>query len=182
MKFVIVSSDVVYPSGEMKDYERSSGCPSWGSRSRSTRSPATTTGTTRSKGFTATFFSPRPRARRSAPGPRPTCGCTRTTDAGSKARRRGGAAARASTACRPDFSGGPISRSRSDRFALIAVDTGIVKRIDEAQWKWLEAALERARGKFTMALLGHPFYAEAYDMATGTNRLRALNRLLASMA
>ena len=46
------------------------------------------------------------------------------------------------------FQRGPFFEIQSDRFALVAIDTGIVKRIDAAQWTWLEAALERARGKF----------------------------------
>ena len=53
-----------------------------------------------------------------------------------------------------------------------------MKRIDEAQWKWLESALERARGKFIMAVLGHPFYAKSYDMAYGNEPFARLKRLL----
>ena len=47
-----MSSDVVYPTGAMRDYEANSGCHSRESTSRSTRSPATTTGTTRWKDST----------------------------------------------------------------------------------------------------------------------------------
>ena len=54
----------------------------------------------------------------------------------------------------------------------VAIDTGIVKRIDAAQWTWLEAALERARGKFIMAVLGHPFYAVSTTWRMGTSRSR----------
>jgi hypothetical protein len=53
-----------------------------------------------------------------------------------------------------------------------------VKRIDRAQWAWLESALERARGKLTMAILGHPFYAKSFDMAHGNPEFARLKRLL----
>jgi hypothetical protein len=35
----------------------------------------------------------------------------------------------------------------------------VVRRVDTDQWLWLKAALERAKGKFIMAILGHPLYA-----------------------
>ena len=61
---------------------------------------------------------------------------------------------------------GPFFEIQSERFALVAIDTGIVKRIDPAQRAWLESALERARGKLTMAIVGHPFYAGGHDETT----------------
>ena len=54
------------------------------------------------------------------------------------------------------FQRGPFFEFQTEHFALVAIDTGIVKRIDPEQWAWLEAALERARGKLVMALLGTP--------------------------
>ena len=54
---------------------------------------------------------------------------------------------------------GPFFDIQTERFALIAVDTGVLRRVDTDQWRWLQGALERARGKFTLAILGHPLYA-----------------------
>jgi hypothetical protein len=54
---------------------------------------------------------------------------------------------------------GPFFELQTERFALIAVDTGVLRRVDTAQWQWLKAALERSRGKFTMVIPGHPLYA-----------------------
>jgi hypothetical protein len=76
------------------------------------------------------------------------------------------------------FQRGPFFEFQADRFALVAVDTGIVKRIDPAQWAWLESALDRARGKLTMAILGHPLYAKAFDMAAGNPEFARLKQLL----
>ena len=53
-----------------------------------------------------------------------------------------------------------------------------MKRIDPAQWTWLESALSRARGKFIMAVVGHPFYAGGDDMTTDNDEFRRLKQLL----
>jgi hypothetical protein len=76
------------------------------------------------------------------------------------------------------FQRGPFFELQSDAFALLAVDTGIVKQIDAAEWAWLESALDRARGKFTMAILGHPLFAKAFDMTEDTPEFARLKRLL----
>jgi hypothetical protein len=85
---------------------------------------------------------------------------------------------RAEYAVPTGFQRGPFFELQSDRFALVALDTGIVKRIDDEQWRWLTSALARARGKFIMAILGHPFYAKAYDMAADNEPFARLKRLL----
>ena len=77
------------------------------------------------------------------------------------------------------FSAGTVLRvpDRGSSRSL-AIDTGIVKRIDPAQWSWLEGALDRAKGKLTMAVLGHPLYAKSFDMALGNQAFAQLKRLL----
>src|SRR6476659_8531074 len=47
---------------------------------------------------------------------------------------------------------GPFFEVQTQRFALIAVDTGVLRRVETEQWQWLKAALERSRGKFTMVI------------------------------
>jgi hypothetical protein len=54
---------------------------------------------------------------------------------------------------------GPFFELQTEQFALIAVDTGVLRRVETKQWQWLRGALDRSRGKFTMAILGHPLYA-----------------------
>jgi hypothetical protein len=54
---------------------------------------------------------------------------------------------------------GPFLEMQTERFALIVVDTGVLRSVDSKQWDWLRSALERARGKCVMAVLGHPLYA-----------------------
>jgi hypothetical protein len=61
----------------------------------------------------------------------------------------------------------PFFQVQTERFALIAVDTGVARRVDPVQWVWLDEALAASRGKFIMAVLGHPFYAGGEYLAQG---------------
>jgi hypothetical protein len=54
---------------------------------------------------------------------------------------------------------GPFFEIQAERFAVIAVDTGVLRRVESHQWRWLRAALDRSRGKFRLVILGHPLYA-----------------------
>jgi hypothetical protein len=53
-----------------------------------------------------------------------------------------------------------------------------LKTLDKEQERWLVAALERSRGKFTMAILGHPFYAGGYDLGLEDPPFAKLHQLL----
>jgi hypothetical protein len=83
----------------------------------------------------------------------------------------------------------PFFELQTADFALLGIDTGILRTVDQRQWAWLERALERSRGKFTMAILGHPRFAggsetpshaEGHDVTDSTGQFAALHRLLAS--
>ncbi len=76
------------------------------------------------------------------------------------------------------FQRAPFFELQTDRFALLAVDTGILRRIDPAQSEWLDAALARAAGKFTMAILGHPFFAGGHDTTVGDEEFAHLKERL----
>src|SRR6185436_1911369 len=76
------------------------------------------------------------------------------------------------------FQRAPFFEIQSERFALVAIDTGIVKRIDPAQQAWLESALDRAKGKTIMAVVGHPFYAGGYDQTYDRDDFVRLKQLL----
>lgn len=54
----------------------------------------------------------------------------------------------------------------------------MVRGIDAPQWAWLESALRRARGKFTMVVPGHPLYAAGRYQGEADERFAALHRLL----
>lgn len=72
---------------------------------------------------------------------------------------------------------GSFFEMRAGDFSLIGIDTGIERRIDARQRAWLEAALGRAKGTFTMAVTGHPFYAAGRSQLD-TESFRELHDLL----
>lgn len=76
------------------------------------------------------------------------------------------------------FQQGPFFQFQTDRFALFAVDTGVRKRVDPMQAAWFRSALEAARGKFKMAILGHPLYAVGQYRAEDNDEFRAIHELL----
>jgi hypothetical protein len=51
---------------------------------------------------------------------------------------------------------------QTSNFALLGVDTGILRTVDARQWAWLERALSRS--KFVMAIVGHPRIAGGHDI------------------
>jgi hypothetical protein len=72
----------------------------------------------------------------------------------------------------------PYFQLQTDSFALFAVDTGVARRVDPPQWAWLKDALESARGKLKMAILGHPLYAGGHYLGESDPEFAALHRLL----
>jgi 3',5'-cyclic AMP phosphodiesterase CpdA len=76
------------------------------------------------------------------------------------------------------FQRAPFFDVQTDDFALIAIDTGIVRGVDPVQRRWLEATLDEARGKTVMAVLGHPFYAGGAYVAQGDEAFTRIHDLL----
>jgi hypothetical protein len=78
----------------------------------------------------------------------------------------------------PTISARAVLRAATERFALIAIDTGVLRQIDASEQAWLESALERAAGKFIMVVPGHPFFAGGYDASAGDEPFTQLKALL----
>jgi hypothetical protein len=72
----------------------------------------------------------------------------------------------------------PFFQVQTPTFALIAVDTGVLRGVDVEQFAWLRAALEASRGKMVMAVLGHPFFAGGHDVAHDDEEFMAVRDLL----
>ena len=157
VKFVVISSDVVYPTGAMRNYETNFWLPFKGVRVPVYAIPGNhdwydalegvRRDLPRAGGRQARDARAR-RSRRAASPPRPTPTSTHSS-------RRPRATAR-STACRSRISGRRSSRSRpiasrSSPSTPASPDASTMR-----EWAWLESALEAARGKFVMAVLGHP--------------------------
>ena len=178
VRFVAISSDVVYPNGSMVDYEAKFWLPFKGVTKPVFAIPGNHDWYDALEAFLATFL--QPDAARAAMRARAEADLrlTSTTNTRIEGLIAEAARLRREYDVPTGFQRGPFFEFQSDRFALVAVDTGIVKRVDPAEWAWLESALDRARGKLTMAILGHPLYAKAFDMAQGNAEFARLKRLL----
>ncbi len=189
VKFLVVSSDVIYPAGSMQDYETNFYLPFQGFAKPIYAIPGNHDWYDALEGFNANFLEPK--AARPAMEARVEAdlGLTSTNAhridrlLAEAARLRGLYAVQVATQRAPFF------ELQTADFALLAIDTGILRTIDERQWAWLARALERSRGKFTMAIVGHPRFAgghetpgfaEGHDVTESAGQFAALYRLLAS--
>jgi 3',5'-cyclic AMP phosphodiesterase CpdA len=76
------------------------------------------------------------------------------------------------------FQQAPFFQVQTKDFAFITVETGVLRRIDDLQMHWLKQALEAAKGKFTLVLLGHPCYAIGEYQGNMNEDFAALHALL----
>jgi 3',5'-cyclic AMP phosphodiesterase CpdA len=178
VRFVVLSSDVIYPSGEMKDYEAKFWLPFKGVQKPIYAIPGNHDWYDALEAFAATFLEPAAarvmmRARVEA-----DFELTTTTDRHIEALVAEAARLRSEYGVPTGFQQGPFFQFQTDRFALFAVDSGVRKRLDGAQLAWLETALASARGKFKMAILGHPLYACGEYRAAQNADFAALHGLL----
>jgi len=178
VRFILLSSDVIYPSGEMKDYEGKFWLPFKGVQKPVYAIPGNHDWFDALEGFAATFLEPASartmmRARVAA-----DLKLTTTTDAQIEALIAEAARLRSEYRVPTGFQEGPFFQFQTDRFALFAVDSGITKRLDGEQFEWFRGALESARGKFKMAILGHPLFACAKYRATDKPEFAAIHQLL----
>jgi uncharacterized membrane protein HdeD (DUF308 family) len=159
VKFLVVSSDVIYPSGEMRDYEPNFYLPFKGFTKPIYAIPGNHDWYDALEAFAANFLEPDAaracmHARMEADGR-----WTTTTPAGIDDKIQEAGRLRRDYGASTGWQRGPFFEVQTDGFALIAVDTGVIRTVDTDQWAWLRSALDRAKGKFTMVLLGHPLYA-----------------------
>lgn len=178
VKFVVISSDVVYPTGAMRDYERNFWLPFMGTTKPVYAIPGNHDWYDALEGFTASFFEPA--AARIALRARVDVdnGITSTTEGrieelilqATRLGREYGVTTQLQQA--------PFFQFQTESFALFAVDTGVARRVDPTQGEWLRRALDAARGKLKMAILGHPFYAGGDYLAPDGSDFAALHALL----
>jgi hypothetical protein len=178
VRFLVVSSDVIYPSGSMKDYEGKFYLPFKGFTRPIYAIPGNHDWYDALEAFTANFLEPGAarsalRARREADH-----GLTTTTEARIEGLIAEAGRLRREYGVTTGLQRGPFFEVQARRFALLAVDTGILRGIDPEQKQWLRAALGRARGKFVMVVPGHPFYAGGHDQGTNEPAFAELHELL----
>jgi hypothetical protein len=178
VKFVILSSDVVYPAGAMRDYEAKFWLPFMGTTKPIYAIPGNHDWYDALEGFAATFL--KPDAARAAMRARAEADnrLTSTTDQQIERLIAQATRHRKDYGVPTQLQEAPYFQLQTAAFALFAVDTGVARRVDPSQFAWLKGALERARGKMKMAILGHPLYAGGRYAALGDPEYTALHRLL----
>jgi len=177
VRFVVISSDVVYPTGAIKDYEAKFWLPFKGIEKPVYAIPGNHDWYDALEGFNATFLTPA--AARAAMHARVEADLhlTSTTDERIDELIAKAARLRQEYGVPTALQEGPFFQIQTQHFALIAVDTGVVKRVDAAQLRWLKSALAAASGKFIMVLLGHPLYALGHYQGDSNEEFAAIHRL-----
>jgi len=164
VKFLIVSSDVIYPAGAMNDYEPKFYLPFKGFHKPIYAVPGNHDWYDALEAFNANLLEPRAaraalRARREVDH-----GLTTTTEARIDNMIAEADRFRTEYQMKVARQKTPYFEILTDEFSLVVVDTGILRRVDDDQMAWLEAALKRGDGRFKMAILGHPLYvANSYQ-------------------
>jgi len=178
VRFMVISSDVIYPTGSMKDYEANFWLPFKGFDKPVYAIPGNHDWYDALEGFVATFF--RPEAATVAMRARVEADNRLTSTTNSRIAWLVDEAARLRREYQvpTGFQRAPYFSIHTERFTLLAVDTGVLRRVDADQLAWLRAGLARARGKFTMVILGHPLYAGGDYQAAGDPDFAALHQLL----
>ena len=166
-KFLVIASDVIYPAGAMEDYEKNFYVPFKGFKKPIYAIPGNHDWFDALEGFNANFLEPQ--AGRAALTARVKADANLTSTGKGRIDRLLRRAQRLRDLYGVRIAGqrAPFFEVQTSDFALVAIDTGIRRTIDERQRAWLAAALERSRGKFIMALVGHPKYAGGADTSRG---------------
>ena len=178
VRFVVISSDVVYPVGAMRDYEAKFWLPFKGVTKPTYAIPGNHDWYDALEAFAATFLEPAAARASMRARVETDLRLTSTTDERIEGLIRQAEWLRQQYDVPTGFQRAPFFEIQTDDFALICVDTGVVKRVDAEQWSWLRSALERARGKLVMAVLGHPFFAGGSLQTDGYEEFAELRRLL----
>ena len=178
VRFMVISSDVIYPTGSMKDYEANFWLPFKGFDKPVYAIPGNHDWYDALEGFVATFY--RPDAARAAMRARVEADnrLTSTTDTRIGWLIDEAARLRREYQVPTGFQQAPYFQIRTERFALIMVDTGVLRRVDADQLAWLRTALEQSRSKFKMVILGHPLYAGGLYQAAGDADFTVLHELM----
>ena len=146
VRFVVISSDVVYPVGAMKDYEAKFWLPFKGVTKPVYAIPGNHDWYDALEAFAATFLEPGAAHAAMRARVETDLRLTSTTDARIDQLIQHAAWLRQQYRVPTGFQRAPFFEIQTDRFALIAVDTGVVKRVDPEQMLWLRrGARPRAR-------------------------------------
>jgi len=159
VKFVVISSDVVYPTGALKDYEKKFWMPFKGVTKPVYAIPGNHDWYDALDGFIATFYEPAAAKRAMMDRVNADLKLTSTTEHLIDKMVEQSATWRREYEVPTGFQKAPYFQISTDRFVFVTIETGVLRQIDSLQRKWLKNVLDASKGKFVMVLLGHPFYA-----------------------
>ncbi|MCB0164214.1 MAG: DUF308 domain-containing protein [Anaerolineae bacterium] len=179
VKFLILSSDVIYPDGKMKDYEKNFYLPFKGFEKPFYAIPGNHDWFDADQGFNANFLEPEAailslRARLAADlGTEAITTDQRFAEMTAEAQRL-----RDYYGIKNGRQRAPFFEMHTADFSLITVDTGILRRLDEKEMAWFEAALERAGDNFKMVVIGHPLYAAGINQSETDPDFNAIHDIM----
>ena len=167
VKFLIISSDVIYPAGAMVDYENNFYLPFKGFTKPIYAIPGNHDWFDALEGFNANFLEDK--AARVALSARADADLNLTSTDKDRIDRllKRAQELRKLYGIRNGEQRAAYFDIQTQDFALIAIDTGIQRTLDQRQRAWLSGVLEQAQGKFIMAIVGHPKYAAGVDTSAG---------------
>jgi 3',5'-cyclic AMP phosphodiesterase CpdA len=178
VRFVVISSDIVYPSGAMRDYERKFFLPFKGLTKPIYAIPGNHDWYDALEGFTATFFTPEAATRAMEARIESDHGLTLTDSDGVRELIQQAAYLRKEYQMPTGHQNAPFFQVSNENFVFLAIDTGVRRKVDAVQLAWIKSVLEASKGKYVMALLGHPFYAIGEYQGDMNPDFRALHQLL----
>ena len=178
VRFVVVSSDVVYPSGAMRDYEAKFWLPFKGVTRPVYAIPGNHDWYDALEAFNVTFLQADAARASIRARVESDLRLTSTTDGRIERLIEDAALLRRQYRVPTGFQRAPFFEVQTADFALLAIDTGVMRKIDAEQERWLDGALARAAGKTIMAVVGHPFFAGGHDVTLGDDEFARLKRTL----
>jgi len=178
IRFVVISSDIVYPSGAMKDYERKFFLPFKGVTKPIYAIPGNHDWYDALDAFVATFYTSE--AARLAIEARMESDLkfTTTTDNAVRSLISQTSFLKKEYQVPVGYQNAPFFQVSNDYFVFLTIDTGVLRRVDATQLAWIRSVLEASKGKYVMALLGHPFYAIGEYQGDMNPDFKALHDLL----
>jgi uncharacterized membrane protein HdeD (DUF308 family) len=179
VKFLVLSSDVIYPDGKMKDYERNFYLPFHGFEKPIYAIPGNHDWFDANEGFNANFLD-RDSAILSLKARLASDLKTQaiTTDDRFNEITAEADRLRKYYRIRNGLQRGSFFEFHTTGFSLIAVDTGILRTIDGYESAWLEQALTRAGANFKLVVLGHPFFVAGADTAANDEAFQKIHETM----
>jgi uncharacterized membrane protein HdeD (DUF308 family) len=178
VKFVVISSDIIYPSGALKDYEKKFWLPFKGVTKPVYAIPGNHDWYDALDGFSATFYEPAEAKKAMYERLRSDLKISSTTPQKIDEMVTRSAFWRKEYKVPTGFQKAPYFQVSTGSFVLITIETGVLRQIDSLQLRWLTNVLEASKGKFVMALLGHPFYAIGEYQGSLNPKFEELHKLL----